>query len=105
MYNDLEFSVPETGKMNLKFDPAPPAFNKMDKIDVGPDEIDQYFDEYEQIFFSEHMRQYYGMVKCIDFNVVSTFILSSLKIDGMILTIHVSLAQIPHQTRENYLKS
>jgi hypothetical protein len=65
MYNDLEFSVPETGKMNLKFDPAPPAFNNMDKIDVGPDDIDQYFDEYEQIFFSGHMRQYYGMVKCI----------------------------------------
>jgi hypothetical protein len=74
MYTDLEFSVPETARKNLKYDPAPPAFNTMNFVDILPDNVDEYYNEFEQNFFTNHMQQYYGMAKCIDFNVVSSLL-------------------------------
>jgi len=93
MYKDLNFRVPATARMNLKHDPAPPAFNNMGYVDnVSPtDDVDQYFDEYEQRHFIDHMQQYFGMAKCIDFNVGKLLEkLNALGIDDNTIVVYTS---------------
>lgn len=69
MYKDLQLRVPETARQNLKYDPAPPAFNFLNGIDATLGNVDQHIAELEERFFVDHMQQYFGMVKCIDFNI------------------------------------
>lgn len=69
MYNDLDFDIPKSARQNMKFDPAPPGFARNFEDDLPPDEVDDYFDEYKDRFFTDHMQQYFGMVKCIDYNI------------------------------------
>ena len=73
MYDDLQFKVPETFTKHLMRDPAPPRFNRVQGMSNLTHywKIEQYIAELEQGFFTRHMQQYYGMVQCIDFNVVS----------------------------------
>ena len=70
MYDDLQFRVPETGRKHLMWDPASPGFNSVTKDNLIHGTVDQHIAELEQNFFTTHMQQYFGMVKCIDFNVV-----------------------------------
>lgn len=74
LYSDLEFDYPKTGRKNMKFDPAPPTFNWINKNEVPIDEVDEFLEEYKERFFLRHMQQYFAMVKCIDFNVVCSFL-------------------------------
>jgi len=61
MYNDLDFDIPKSARQNMKFDPAPPGFARNFEDDLPPDEVDDYFDEYKDRFFTDHMQQYFGM--------------------------------------------
>jgi len=72
MFQDLDFKVPETARKNLKFNPAAPGWNYFDKEEVPLDTVDDFIADYEKTFFVDHMQQYYGMVKCIDYNIVSS---------------------------------
>jgi hypothetical protein len=71
MYDDIHFKVPETARKNWKFDPAPPGFNSFAEDEAPPiDDVDTWIDEFENgPFWQRHMQQYYGMVKCIDYNI------------------------------------
>jgi hypothetical protein len=71
MFSDLQFKVPDTGRKNLRFKPASPSFHNMALNETSVDSVDEYIAEYENDFFIPHMQQYYGMVKCIDENIVS----------------------------------
>ncbi len=71
LYDDVHFKVPESARNNWKFDPAPPGFNSFLQGEGPPiDDVDAWIEEFEHgPFFQNHMQQYYGMVKCIDYNV------------------------------------
>ena len=70
MFDHLFFQYPESARRNMKYDPPAPGFNYLSKDTVPVLEVDAWVDKYEQgRFWQTHMRQYYGMVKCIDDNV------------------------------------
>jgi len=70
MYQDVHFNLPKTAKVAVQKDPATPGWNYNDHSDVPLDQADEYLKSYENSFFYQnHLRQYFGMVKCIDDNV------------------------------------
>jgi len=71
LYEDIHFKVPDSARRNWKFSPAPPGFNSFPKDEAPPiGEVDEWIEEFENgPFWQRHMRQYYGMVKCIDYNI------------------------------------
>uniref|UniRef100_A0A7S3Q437 Sulfatase N-terminal domain-containing protein n=1 Tax=Chaetoceros debilis TaxID=122233 RepID=A0A7S3Q437_9STRA len=70
MFNDRHFEIPQTAKKNMKFNPAAPGWNYFDLEEVPLDEVDNFVTEYEnKERWQKVMRQYYGMVKCIDDNL------------------------------------
>ena len=70
MFNDRHFEIPQTAKKNMKFNPAAPGWNYFDLEEVPLDEVDNFVTEYEnKERWQKLMRQYYGMVKCIDDNL------------------------------------
>jgi arylsulfatase A-like enzyme len=71
MFNNIEFRIPETARKNWKFNPAPAGFNSYGEGEGPPvDDVDNWIDEYENGgFWQRHMQQYYGMVKCVDYNI------------------------------------
>jgi hypothetical protein len=79
MFDSLQFKVPETGRKNMKFQPASPRFHDMNRTIV--DSVDEYIAELESDFFLSHMQQYFGMVKCVDDNIVSLTVSLDLKTD------------------------
>ena len=69
MYENLHFKVPVTARKNMKYDPAAPMFNFFDDS-VPPTEVDDWIEDYENSNkWQRYMNQYYGMVKCIDYNM------------------------------------
>lgn len=63
----MNFTVPETARKAMSFDPAAPGWNYFDLDEVPLDEVDTFLEEYENgPFFQDHLRQYFGMVKCVD---------------------------------------
>jgi len=73
MFKNFDFKVPETARKNMKFEPAAGGYNFFNKEEVPIDTVDDFIAEYEEQFFVDHMQQYYGMVKCIDYNIVSIY--------------------------------
>mmetsp|Transcript_9008 Transcript_9008/g.13148 ORF Transcript_9008/g.13148 Transcript_9008/m.13148 type:complete len:100 (+) Transcript_9008:338-637(+) len=70
MFDHLFFQYPEPAQRNMKYDPPAPGFNFLSKETVLVLGVDAWADQYEHgRFWQTHMRQYYGMVKCIDDNV------------------------------------
>ena len=72
MYDNLSFSVPESARKHFKHQPAAPGFRFINQTNSMPpiNEVDQWIEEYENgPFWQHYMRQYYGMVKCIDDNI------------------------------------
>jgi len=70
MYNDLVFELPYTARTAAFKNPSTPLYNYHDYDNVPLDDVEEYLEEYESWdFFQRSMRQYFGMVKCIDDNV------------------------------------
>jgi len=70
MYKDLHFKVPETAKTARSYNPAPPGYIWIDLDETPIKDADQSLADYENgRFWQRYMQQYYGMVKCIDYNV------------------------------------
>lgn len=67
MFENMNFKVPDSARKNLKKDPSPPGyvFNE----DIPIEKVDEELDEYERSGFTRYLQQYYGMVKCIDYNI------------------------------------
>lgn len=67
MFENMNFKVPNSARKNLKKDPSPPGyvFNE----DIPIEKVDEELDEYERSWFTRYLQQYYGMVKCIDYNI------------------------------------
>jgi hypothetical protein len=61
MFHDMDFKVPDSGRNNLKYDPAPPRFSFLNKDDNPPEDIDEIIADYEKNTFANHMQQYVGM--------------------------------------------
>ncbi len=71
MYNDLDFSIPETGKAAIRRTPAAPKWNFLDHEEIEPGQPAEDFIEAKEgnWYFQQYMRKYFGMVKCVDHNV------------------------------------
>jgi arylsulfatase A-like enzyme len=70
MYKHMNFNLPLTAKKAVRRNPAPPKWNNHDHVGVPLSEANSYLKEYEEKYvFQNNMRQYFGMVKCIDDNV------------------------------------
>lgn len=70
MYNKVEFQLPYTARTATLRDPASPLWNSFDHMKVSVAEAEEYLEEYQQLpFYQKQLRQYFGMVKCIDDNV------------------------------------
>ncbi len=71
-YKNREFELPYTGKAALRKDPALPKWVDLSNIgqNISLDEVEEYISEFEtQKTYQNLMQSYYGMVKCIDYNV------------------------------------
>ena len=68
----MNFELPYTAKAGLRKDPAIPNWIDLNKLGKGVplSEMDEYIEEYENgKFYQNFMKKYFGMVKCIDYNV------------------------------------
>ena len=69
-FKDRHFKVPRTAKTTMSFNPAAPRINFWKIEDVPLDEVDDYIQNFEaNPDWQYDMQQYYGMVKCVDFNI------------------------------------
>ena len=70
MFDHLFFKYPNSAIRNMKYDPPAPGFNYLNRSKVKVTEVDAWVEQYEHsTIWQNYMRQYYGMVKCIDDNV------------------------------------
>jgi arylsulfatase A-like enzyme len=68
-YN-YDFEYPPSGISAIRKDPAPPKWNNIDHEEIDVNDAEQYISDYEKSDeWQEYMRQYFGMVACIDENV------------------------------------
>ncbi len=70
MYDHMTFQLPYTARTAALKSPSSPLYNYYDHQNVPLDEVEEYLQEYEnREFYQNSLRQYFGMVKCIDDNI------------------------------------
>ena len=70
MYKHMHFNLPQSAKIAVRRDPAPPLWNYHEHDGVSLSDTEEYLKEYEDANrYQNHLQQYFGMVKCIDDNV------------------------------------
>ncbi len=70
MYDHMTFQLPYTARTAAFKSPSTPLYNFYDHENVPLDDVEEYLEAYEKReFYQNSLRQYFGMVKCIDDNI------------------------------------
>jgi uncharacterized sulfatase len=70
MFDDMYFNLPKTAKRAVNKNPAPPKWNYHEHMGIPLSDANSYLKDFEESEkWQTHLRQYFGMVKCIDDNV------------------------------------